>query len=217
MAEKQDATGDEVFAKLAHELRGGLAAIRQATQVARTAGASEDQIRWSQDVTVRQVDAMSLLLDKWVAVARPLPVAPAPPAVLDDPQEPPPEREPPPPTGLRVLVADDSRDNADSFATLLAMSGHDVRTAYSGLEAVAVADVFRPQVLLIDIAMPGANGYEVARRIRSRSWGPTAVLIAITGWGHEDDRVKAAEAGFDHHLVKPVDLGHLEPLLKARD
>jgi CheY-like chemotaxis protein len=206
MAEATRPDGDDALARLAHEVRSALAAIRHATEVARMPSATEEQVRWSQEMTERQVDHMSRLIDNIMAVATPARVAPESPA----------EREPAGEDRLRVLVADDNRDNADSFSTLLTMIGHDVRTAYSGLEAVAVADVFRPQVVVLDIAMPGANGYEVARRIRGRSWGVNAVLIAVTGWGHDDDKRKAEEAGFDHHLVKPVDLQQLEPLMKAR-
>lgn len=207
MADEPGTEGDDALARLAHELRSPLAAIRHATMVARMPNATEDQVRWSQEVTERQVDHMSRLIDNLMAVVTPARVsAPEPPAESDAIGE----------DRLRVLVADDNRDNADSFSTLLSMIGHDVRTAYSGFEAIAVADVFRPQVVVLDIAMPGANGYEVARRIRGRSWGASAVLIAVTGWGHEDDKRKAEEAGFDHHLVKPVDLQHLMPLLKVR-
>jgi PAS domain S-box-containing protein len=117
-------------------------------------------------------------------------------------------------TGLRVLVADDNRDTADSSALLLQISGHDVRTAYSGAEALRLAAEFMPQVALLDIGMPGMNGYEVAREIRGAGWGERMMLVAISGWGQADDKRLAEAAGFDHHLAKPVDFEMLHPLLR---
>ena len=193
------------------ELRSPLASMRHAARMLCLPGVSEDQLRWSQEVLERQVDQISRVLDELLGDARPVADADAP-APWDPDAPVPPLQE----HRLRVLVADDNRDNADTCATLLRMSGHEICTAYSGLEAVAVADVFRPEVALLDIGMPGANGYEVAKRIRSRSWGANAVLVAVTGRSHEDDRRLAQEAGFDHYLVKPVDLQELERLLKAR-
>jgi CheY-like chemotaxis protein len=117
-----------------------------------------------------------------------------------------------PRTALRVLVADDNRDSADGCATLLQMAGHDVRTAYSGDVALELAAQFRPHIALLDIGMPELNGYEVARHIRDSEWGREMLLVAVTGWGQEDDRRQAEAAGFDHHRAKPVDLDSLEPL-----
>ncbi|HKB06523.1 MAG TPA: GAF domain-containing protein [Gemmataceae bacterium] len=107
--------------------------------------------------------------------------------------------------GRRVLVVDDNRDAADSLTVLLTMLGHDVRTAHDGLAAVAAAREFRPEVVLMDIGMPRLNGYEAARRIRAEPWGRGMILAAVTGWGQEADRRRSKEAGFDHHLVKPVE------------
>jgi CheY-like chemotaxis protein len=117
------------------------------------------------------------------------------------------------PDHLRVLVADDNRDSADSFAMFLQISGHEVRTAYAGDEALAIAAEFSPQVALVDIGMPEVNGYEVARRIRAAEWGKDVILVAITGWGQDEDKRQAEAAGFDHHLVKPVDLDRLQQLI----
>jgi signal transduction histidine kinase len=116
---------------------------------------------------------------------------------------------------LRVLVADDNRDNSDSSAVLLRMQGHEVRTAYSGREALTAAAEFAPQVALLDIGMPEMNGYEVARHLRATQWGAHMLLVAVTGWGQDDDRRRAEAAGFDHHLAKPIDLATLELLLAA--
>ncbi|WP_439621798.1 ATP-binding protein [Gemmata sp.] len=105
----------------------------------------------------------------------------------------------------RVLVVDDNVDAAESLAQLLQILGHDARTAHEGEAGVEAAERFRPDLVLLDIGMPRLNGYDAARRIRSRPWGRSVVLVALTGWGQDDDRRRTAEAGFDHHLVKPVD------------
>ncbi len=104
----------------------------------------------------------------------------------------------------RVLIADDARDSADSLAVILAMKGHQTHTAYDGEEAMAVAARLRPDVVILDIRMPKGNGLEVCRWIREQPWGRGMVLIALSGWGTEEDRRRTEEAGFDHHLVKPV-------------
>ena len=96
---------------------------------------------------------------------------------------------------------------------LLRMTGHQVHTAHDGLEAVGAAAAFRPDVVLLDIGLPKLNGYEAGRRIREQPWGKSVVLIAVTGWGQEDDRRRSHEAGFDHHMVKPVDFTALVGLL----
>jgi CheY-like chemotaxis protein len=116
-------------------------------------------------------------------------------------------------TAHRILVVDDNRDGANSLALLLQAMGHDTRTAHDGLEAVEAATTFRPEVMLLDIGLPRLNGYEVARRIRAQPWGAHMVLIAQTGWGQEEDHRRSKEAGFNFHLVKPVDPADLEKLL----
>jgi CheY-like chemotaxis protein len=118
-----------------------------------------------------------------------------------------------PARGLRVLVVDDNRDSADSLALWLELAGHEVRTAYSGPETLDVAEGFQPAVVLLDIGMPGMNGYDVARRLREQPATRTALLIAMTGWGQDEDRRRSQEAGFDQHLVKPVDPENLKNLL----
>jgi signal transduction histidine kinase/ActR/RegA family two-component response regulator len=117
--------------------------------------------------------------------------------------------------GLRILVVDDNRDSAESLGLFLGLTGHEVATAHDGLEAVAAAESFRPRVVLLDIGLPKLNGYEAARRIRAQEWGRDLVLMAVTGWGQEADRRRSADAGFDHHLVKPVDPAALNRLLAA--
>jgi len=115
----------------------------------------------------------------------------------------------------RILVADDNRDAADSLAMLLRIMGNEVRTANDGMEAVDVAMAFRPNVILLDIGMPKLNGYEACRCIREQPWGEQAVLVALTGWGQDEDRRRSKEASFDHHLVKPLDHATLEKLLSG--
>jgi CheY-like chemotaxis protein len=120
---------------------------------------------------------------------------------------------PAPKSSLRILIVDDNRDSADSLGMLLQIMGNDIRMAHDGQEGVDVAEEFRPDVVLLDIGLPKLNGYEACRRIRKQPWGSSVVLIALTGWGQDDDRRRSHEAGFDHHMVKPVDPQALMGLL----
>jgi PAS domain S-box-containing protein len=113
----------------------------------------------------------------------------------------------------RILVVDDNEDSAESLTVLLKLSGNETQTAYDGLEAVEAAATFRPDVILLDIGLPELNGYEVARKIREQPWGKKMALVALTGWGQEEDRRRSQEAGFNHHLTKPVDPAALTKLL----
>ena len=108
-------------------------------------------------------------------------------------------------SALRILVADDSEDAAHTLATLLEISGYELHIAHDGEQALAVAESCRPDVVLLDIGMPKMNGYEVCRRFRECDWGRHMTVIALTGWGQDQDRRRTAEAGFNHHLVKPAD------------
>lgn len=105
----------------------------------------------------------------------------------------------------RILVVDDNVDAANSLALLLRMSGNQVETAYGGLQAVEVAERFRPEVVLLDIGMPELDGYDTCRRIREQPWGERMLLVAQTGWSQAEDQRRTREAGFDGHLVKPID------------
>ena len=118
-------------------------------------------------------------------------------------------------TQRRILVADDNNDALESLATLLQLSGHEVYTAANGAVALESAEQNRPEVALLDIGMPKLDGYEVARRIRAQPWGQRITLVALTGWGQDSDRRRSQEAGFDSHLVKPLDLDKLTDLLAA--
>jgi DNA-binding response OmpR family regulator len=116
---------------------------------------------------------------------------------------------------FRLLIVDDLTDSADSLAMLLTMMGHEVHTAYDGEEALVAAEKFRPEVVLLDIGMPKLSGCDACRRIRRQPWGKGMHLVALTGWGQEDDRRRTEEAGFDRHMVKPVDLAELMELLAS--
>jgi PAS domain S-box-containing protein len=122
----------------------------------------------------------------------------------------------------RVLIADDNIDAASSLSLMLQVMGNDVRVAHDGLEALAVAEAFHPDAILLDIGMPGLNGYEVCRKLRERGETSRALIIALTGWGQEDDRRRSRDFGFDQHLVKPVEPSTLaaalgrEPVARTR-
>lgn len=119
-------------------------------------------------------------------------------------------------TPRRVLVVDDNKDSADSLATFLKMAGHEIHLAYDGIEACEVVEQMRPDVVLLDIGLPKLNGFEVCRRIREQSWGKGVVIIALTGWGQNEDRRKSIDAGFDNHMVKPVDPVALMKMLSSQ-
>jgi signal transduction histidine kinase len=117
--------------------------------------------------------------------------------------------------GRRILVVDDNEDNAESLAMLLRRRGHEVHTAHDGETAVALAEELGVEVVLLDIGLPVLDGYQAARAIREQPWGKGIMLVAVTGWGQENDRQRSREAGFDAHLVKPVDLAELMKLVLA--
>ena len=115
----------------------------------------------------------------------------------------------------RILIVDDNRDSAESLAMLMEITGNQTYLAHDGVEAVAAVEKYRPEVVLLDIGLPELNGYEVCRRVREKPWGKDIVVIALTGWGQEDDRRRSEEAGFNGHLVKPVDYDKLLDLLAS--
>jgi CheY-like chemotaxis protein len=135
--------------------------------------------------------------------------------------------EPPPPAAngaapasgtpdmYRVLVVDDNVDAADSLALLVRLDGHEVRTAHDGQAALEAAQAFHPQVILLDIGLPRMDGYEVARRLREQPGGDRYIMAAVTGYGQDEDRLRAHDAGFDHHLLKPVDPKVLRQVITA--
>jgi CheY-like chemotaxis protein len=115
----------------------------------------------------------------------------------------------------RVLIVDDNVDAAESLGLLLAALGHQIQLAYDGVQALSKVATFRPEIVLLDIGLPHMNGYEVARRIKGACGGDGPQLIALTGWGQDEDRRQAREAGFDHHLTKPVEIAVLAGLIGA--
>jgi PAS domain S-box-containing protein len=140
-----------------------------------------------------------------------LPLRPRPAARSIPVLEPRPTPDPP-----RVLVIDDNIDSADSVAALLELEGAEVRVAYAGQSALVMGAAFRPTLVLLDLGMPGMNGYEVARALRGEPWGHDVFLVAMTGWGQQEDRRRTREAGFDAHLVKPARADELLALLGRR-
>ncbi|MGQ9427214.1 PAS domain S-box protein [Gilvimarinus sp. F26214L] len=116
-------------------------------------------------------------------------------------------------TSRRILIVEDNTDSAETLAILLRLNGHEVEVIHNGLEAVEVAERFTPELLLLDIGLPGLDGYEVCRRIRQRPWAEAAVIVALTGWSQDEDRQQSAAAGFDYHIVKPVSYSALSDIL----
>jgi CheY-like chemotaxis protein len=116
---------------------------------------------------------------------------------------------------VRVLIADDDQDTADTLAMLIGMMGFEVRVAYDGATAVKTADGFRPDAAILDAAMPGMDGYEAARQIRQLPELERVLLICLSGYGRDEDRERAKRAGFDHHMTKPANLADLQRLLQS--
>lgn len=117
------------------------------------------------------------------------------------------------PRRFKILVVDDNHDSALSLAMMLSIMGHETRTAHDGESAVVTAEAFLPEVVLLDIGLPKLNGYEVAQRIRDTAWGASMYLIAVTGWGQDEDRQRSSEVGLNLHMVKPVEPSALEKVL----
>lgn len=118
-------------------------------------------------------------------------------------------------SGHRVLLVDDNADSIEPLSLLLQARGHETRVATAGAEALSLADEFRPHCVLLDLGLPLMDGYEVARRLREQAYGSDIVLVALTGWAGRDVRTKAADAGFDYHLVKPVNWGELDQIIQS--
>src|SRR4051794_20264478 len=121
-----------------------------------------------------------------------------------------------PVSGFRILIVDDNRNAAQSLGMLFDATGNTARIAYDGPEAIALAAEFRPDLILMDLVMPGLDGCEAARRIRELPWGKSVTLVALTGWDRDDMREVAEEAGFDCYFLKPVDPVMLLELLASR-
>jgi len=175
-----DRRKNEFLATLAHELCNPLAPIRNGLELMKLAGGHATTIEQVRSMMERQLTQMVRLVDDLMDVSRIT-------------------------SSHHILVVDDNRDGADSLAMMLQIMGNETRTAYDGQEGLNMAGEFRPEVVLLDIGLPKLNGYEACRRIREQPWGKGVVMIAVTGWGQDDDRRRSHEAGFDHHMVKPVD------------
>ena len=185
--------GDKSLERSATGLGIGLSLVKTLTELhGGTVEATSAGVGHGSEFTVR------------LPVARIAESAPAEPASLAATSLPP----------LRILVVDDNRDSADMLGTLLTFGGHKTSTANDGLSAIEAAEKFQPDVILMDIGLPGLNGYEAARRVRERLADKKPILVALTGWGQDADRRRSEEAGFDAHLVKPVDHQVLVRLLK---
>lgn len=115
----------------------------------------------------------------------------------------------------RILVVDDNYDSAKTLSVMLELMGNETHSAHDGLAAVEAAEAFRPDLILLDIGLPKLNGYDACRRIRDQPWSQGMVIVAITGWGQDEDRCRSRDAGFDEHLVKPVDVDELTRILAA--
>jgi signal transduction histidine kinase len=116
----------------------------------------------------------------------------------------------------RILIVDDNQDSADAVALILQLDGHEVKAVYSGVDALDLVEQFKPHAVLLDIGMPQLNGYQVARRLRSQAWGKNVLLIAQTGWGQQEDIRQCHEAGFNHHVTKPIDFQKLREFFGQR-
>ena len=114
---------------------------------------------------------------------------------------------------FRVLIVDDHVDSAESLAELLRLGGHNTRMAHDGWHALLLARAWQPQVILLDLGLPGLDGHEVARRVRAADWSSDTLLIALSGWGGEEIRNESMAAGFNHHMIKPVDVESLDRLM----
>jgi CheY-like chemotaxis protein len=119
----------------------------------------------------------------------------------------------PAPQRSRILVVDDNPDAAECLGLLLELTGHEVRVAHDGWAALEAARDYQPDAVILDIGLPGLNGYEVARRLRAQPQTRGILLLAVSGWGEEEDFRRSREAGIDHHLVKPANLAKLQQLL----
>jgi CheY-like chemotaxis protein len=157
---------------------------------------------WAHSAGVGRGSEFAVRLPVLVGAAQVVSLPPAQPREADAPRR-------------RILVVDDNQDAARLLSTLLNLSGHTTHMEHDGLAAVSAAESFRPELILLDLGLPKLSGHDAARRIRQQPWGQAMILVALTGWGQEEDRRKSSEAGFDHHLVKPVDHAQLNRLIAA--
>ena len=191
---------DEFLAVIAHELRNPLGPIRSAVEIMRMVGPRDAALEKACELIARQVDQLSQVVDELLARQAPRDEPPRKGAGRDMPR--------------RIVVIDDNADAADSMAMLLRLKGHEVHVAYDGLAGVSTALDTKSDCVIVDIGLPGIDGFEVARRLRSHDADHTFTLIALTGYGQVEDKEKSEAAGFDHYVVKPVAQGDLEELIQ---
>jgi CheY-like chemotaxis protein len=191
------------LATLAQELRNPLTPLRNGVEIVRQMSGANLMLARTADMMARQIMQIIRLADELVDIRPSPPIEPPGTAAASVGT-----------ARLKILVADDNADGADSLAMLLQAQGHMALTASDGRRAVELAEVFQPDVILMDVAMPHMDGMEATREIRSRPWGARVRIVAVTAWGQESERRRTLEAGMDFHLVKPVDPQTLSALLR---
>ncbi len=185
-----------------HSLRNCLASVRAGASMLQHSGTDPAVVAKVADALQSQVREMVDLVDRFVGKKHAEPTSS-------------PDASAAAASRLNVLVADDNADAASTLAIFLRLDGHRVTVAHDGLHALQLAEADPPDVMLLDIAMPARNGYEVAAAVRARQWGAKTRLIAVTGWLSQQDSERAKLAGFDAHLTKPLDMDLLHRLLQA--
>jgi len=219
-----DRRQDEFLAILAHELRNSLAPLRNGIHLLGQVESLEPLARRTSEMMARQVENLVRLVDDLLDVGRGGTLSarsdglglgeetrPAEVGLSSGARKP---AEPRPPA-RRILIVDDNRDAADSLGLLLRMDGHEVREANNGPKAIVVASEFHPDLIFLDIAMPGMDGYQVATRLRANPELDDVRVIALSGYGSDLDRARSRAAGFDDHLVKPAKIGLVESILAS--
>jgi CheY-like chemotaxis protein len=192
MAIDPGATGDDFLKALSHDLRNYLAAVRNAVELVRRDAGTPATVDFACGIIDKQLQEMEHLAD------------------LADRK-----RGRAAESKRTVLLADDDRDSVDSLAAVLRLEGFTVYAAYGGREAIDTAAAERPDIMIVDIGMPKMSGYDVARHFRSLRREQRPILIALTAWGQESDKLLSRQAGFDHHLTKPVEPSQLAKLLRT--
>ncbi len=209
----------EFVALLAHELRNSLAPLRNGIHLLEQVGSLEPSVRETHEMMARQVENLVRVVDDLLDVGRGGTLnARSDGLGLREETRPASEARKPAeshPHARRILIVDDNRDAAGSLGLLLRLDGHEVREANNGPKAIVVASEFHPDLIFLDIAMPGMDGYQVATRLRANPELDDVRVIALSGYGTDQDRARSRAAGFDDHLVKPAEIGLLESILAS--
>jgi CheY-like chemotaxis protein len=193
---------DHLLARLAHELRGPMAPLLNSLLILEQTDADADRRKESLQRMRRELGHLSRLIDDLLGASH---VTQGKAQIRKDP--------PVAKAGRRVLIIEDGADAAESLCMLLGMAGHQTKAAHSGPEGVRMAAEWLPEVVVSDLGLPGFDGYEVAQRVRRLPGMERVLLIALTGYGSEEDRRKGREAGFHHHLVKPAQPEDIERMV----